>query len=201
MDLLTTGKFIAEKRKGKNLTQAQLAEKLFVSEKTISKWECRKGFPDTSLILPLCEELGISANELLSGRTIAKEEYQSQAENNLMSLISETKKSKVKIAMTIVLVLGTTIPSLILIMLAGLLDTEVWVRALLIGIAMFIILISLLVGCFLDNDYGSFECNNCGHKFVPSFSAYVFGIHTLTRRHLKCPKCGKRTWCKRRLTK
>ena len=68
MDLKVIGEFIKQQRKAKGLTQVELAEKLLVSEKTISKWECGNGFPDTSLILPLCKELDISANELLSGK-------------------------------------------------------------------------------------------------------------------------------------
>ena len=71
MDLKETGLCIKEQRKNKNLTQAELAEKLNVSEKTVSKWECGNGFPDTSIMLPLCEVLEISANELLSGKKLA----------------------------------------------------------------------------------------------------------------------------------
>ena len=67
MDLLKTGKFIADRRKQKKLTQAELANIIGISEKTVSKWECGNGFPDTSLMLPLCEALDISANGLLSG--------------------------------------------------------------------------------------------------------------------------------------
>ena len=84
MDLRISGKFIAEQRKAKGFTQIKLAEILHVSEKTISKWECGNGFPDTTLILPLCEALNISANELLSGKILAREEYREKAEQNLM---------------------------------------------------------------------------------------------------------------------
>ena len=62
MNLKETGLFIKQKRKEKGLTQEDLARKILVSEKTISKWECGNGFPDTSLILPLCQELGTTAN-------------------------------------------------------------------------------------------------------------------------------------------
>ena len=79
MDLSVTGKFISERRKEKGLTQVKLAEKLNVSEKTISKWECGKGFPDTTLILPLCEILENSANELLSAKLLPTDkEYRQQ---------------------------------------------------------------------------------------------------------------------------
>ena len=93
MDLSITGKFIAERRKEKGFTQVKLAEKLNVSEKTISKWECGNGFPDTTLILPLCEALEISANELLSAKLLPTEkEYKQQAEQNLIEM---KKKDKV----------------------------------------------------------------------------------------------------------
>ena len=65
MNLQIIGRFIKEQRKIRGMTQAELAEKICVSEKTISKLECGNGFPDTSLMLPLCKELGITANELL----------------------------------------------------------------------------------------------------------------------------------------
>ena len=67
MDQIRSGRLIAEERKKKGYTQRQLAEKLNISDKTISKWECGNGFPEVSLLLPLCDELGITVNDLLSG--------------------------------------------------------------------------------------------------------------------------------------
>ena len=93
MDLKTTGEFIKKQRKELGLTQIELADKLLVSEKTISKWECGNGFPDTSLILPLCKELNMTANELLSGKRLTTEEYRSQAENNLLTLKAQQEQS------------------------------------------------------------------------------------------------------------
>ena len=93
MDLKQTGSFIQELRKEKKLTQVQLALKLNVSEKTISKWECGKGFPDTSLILPLCTELGISANELLSAKKLPTEkEYKETAEKTIAQIKKEQEE-------------------------------------------------------------------------------------------------------------
>ena len=84
MDLIKIGKFIQQQRKEKNLTQVQLAQKIGVSEKTISKWECGNGFPDTTLMLPLCSALSISANELLSGKLINEnDEYKKLIDGSL----------------------------------------------------------------------------------------------------------------------
>ena len=76
MDQLKIGKFIAECRKQKNLTQMQLAEKLGITDKAISKWERGIAMPDTSIMLELCDILSISVNELLSGEKISMENNQ-----------------------------------------------------------------------------------------------------------------------------
>lgn len=72
MDLIQTGKLIAEIRKEKGLTQEQLANKLFVTKKAVSKWECGKGFPDVSILERLGAELDLSVNELLSGKNLRR---------------------------------------------------------------------------------------------------------------------------------
>lgn len=73
MDNNTTGAFIAQLRKENNLTQKQLAEKLNVTDKAISRWETGKGYPEVSMLIPLCEVLGVSVNELLTGERIEKD--------------------------------------------------------------------------------------------------------------------------------
>lgn len=88
------GKFIAELRKEQGLTQQQLADSLGVSNKTISKWECGNGMPELSLILPLCEILGISINELLSGERLSVDGYSKKAEENIISLMKEKEAIK-----------------------------------------------------------------------------------------------------------
>ena len=88
------GKFIAECRKEKNLTQAQLAEKLNLSYKTIAKWETGRGMPDSSIMLELCNYLGISVNELLSGEHLEEEQYHEKANENIISIAKESDKNK-----------------------------------------------------------------------------------------------------------
>lgn len=86
------GKFIAELRKEKNLTQEQLAEKLGVTSKSISRWENGKTMPDVSLFEPLCKELDITINELLSGEKIDTEKYQEKFEENVLNTINYANK-------------------------------------------------------------------------------------------------------------
>lgn len=96
MDQLKSGKFIAELRKSHGMTQLQLAEKLGVSDKTVSRWECGKGMPELSILMPLCEVLEINVNELLSGEFLTQESYSQKAEENMLNLIQETTENKVK---------------------------------------------------------------------------------------------------------
>ena len=80
------GNFISACRKEKGLTQAQLAEKLNITNRAVSKWETGKSIPDAAIMLDLCKILDISVNELLSGERIAMENYQKRAEENLVEL-------------------------------------------------------------------------------------------------------------------
>lgn len=86
MDSSKVGRFIAECRKSKNMTQAELAKKLNITDRAISKWETGKGMPDSSIMLALCDALGISVNELLSGEKIAPCDYMGKAEENFLNL-------------------------------------------------------------------------------------------------------------------
>ncbi|MCL2756407.1 MAG: helix-turn-helix domain-containing protein [Firmicutes bacterium] len=89
MDTTKIGAFIAEKRKAKGIKQSELAEKLSVTDKAVSKWECGKGIPDSSLMLQLCQNLDISVTELLCGEEISKAEATSRAEENTVMLLKK----------------------------------------------------------------------------------------------------------------
>lgn len=201
MNQIKTGQFIAQIRKEKGMTQTQLADKLFISNKTISKWETGKGMPEVSIMLPLCEELGINVNELLTGEKIPERNYIEKAEENMMNLVHEAQESKKKIilsAMTAGLTLLSAVP---LILVSGIFEMPVWTRAILIAIAVIVIAGGISIACILDREAGAFECKECHNRFVPEFRAYIMGAHTLTKRKLKCPKCGKSTYCKHVMTK
>ena len=88
------GEFLQELRKGKGLTQRELAEQIGISDKTISKWENGNSIPDTSMLLPLCNVLEITVNEFLSCEKILPENYSMKAEENMMALIEENKRTK-----------------------------------------------------------------------------------------------------------
>ncbi len=200
MDRYAIGNFIMEQRKKKKLTQLQLAQKLNVSEKTISKWECGRGLPDPSLIMPLCKELDIDANELLSGKKLS-EDYKENAEENLLTLLQEKQDSKRKILLSALVALLVVLPCLVLIGIVSFVNMpDVW-RYIIIVICLVVILSACLVAGYIENDAGYFECKHCKTRFKPSYKAYILGVHSLTTRQLKCPHCGKVSFCKKRLTK
>lgn len=201
MDQVRIGKFIADERKRKDYTQRMLADKLGISDKTVSKWERGNGFPEVSLLLPLCSELDISVNELLAGERVSEEEYRKKAEENMLNLVQEAQESRKKIilsALTVGLAIFASVP---LIMIAGLLEMEVWIRAILICIAFVVMIGGIAIACVLDRDAGAFECPECGERFVPDMREYVMGAHTITKRRLKCPNCGAVKYCRHVMTR
>lgn len=129
------GNFIKEKRKEKNLTQEELAAKLGVSNRTISKWENGNGMPDYSIILDLCNKLDISINELLSGEEIKEENYQSMLEANMLKTIDYNNKKRNKKNL----------------------------KTSLITIAILVVLISIGYRSLLINGYTTFK-NNIGYS-------------------------------------
>lgn len=86
------GKFIAESRKMKKMTQNELAEKLGVTDKSVSNWENGRNMPDLSIFKPLCELLDITINDLISGEKVSKDNYQEKLEENIISTIDYTNK-------------------------------------------------------------------------------------------------------------
>lgn len=95
MDQEKIGRFIAKCRKEKNMTQEQLAENLGITDRAVSKWERAKSMPDLSLFKPLCNELGITINELMSGEKVDKSNYQNKLEENMVNVLNDMdKKSK-----------------------------------------------------------------------------------------------------------
>jgi transcriptional regulator with XRE-family HTH domain len=200
MDQVKIGKFISQMRKEKGLTQKQLGEELLISDKTVSKWETGKGMPEVSLMLPLCEKLGINVNELLTGERIPDEDYKKKAEENIMNIMREKEESIRKIIVSVIAGVTGILAGCTLILVSGVFNMETWQRGLLLAIGIIVMIGGIAVAAIEDMTTGTYECKYCGTRFVPSAASYLFGVHTITRRSLTCPKCGKRSYCKRRLT-
>lgn len=201
MNQIQIGRFIAERRKANNLTQRQLADQLSISDRTVSKWECGKGLPEVSLMLPLCEILHITVNDLLSGEKISETDYQRRAEENMKDLIRENEENKKRMMLSVVCVTLTVISVCALLVIASFLVLPAIIRIALIVFAAVTAVIGIGAAAVLDREAGTFECPHCKTLFVPSMSEYVKSYHTFTRRRLTCPECGKTGLCRHRVVR
>lgn len=202
MDQVKIGNFIKECRKELGITQYELADKLNVSFKTISKWECGKGLPDVSLLLPLCNELKTSVNELLSGERLLNEEYKEKAEDNLIDIIKkEREENKKKIMIEVLIGIPCIVSILSLFIMAGLLNIEDYQRIIMLVIGFICVCCSVIGLSILDRNIGYYECKHCKERFIPTFGCYINGLHGITWRRLRCPSCGKVSNCRKKLNK
>lgn len=195
MDQVKIGNFIKALRKEKGYTQDQLANKLHVSPKTISKWECGKGISEASLMVSLCAELGITINELLSGCHLVEADYKSRAEENLLLTLIEKKDNK--LLLTVQLILGSVLIAsvLTLVLLASLLSIDQTLRIVLIIIVLVIMILGISCLCVLDVHTGYYKCPKCGETFVPTIKQYIISVHNFSKRKLTCPHCKEKHWC------
>lgn len=201
MNQMKIGKFIADTRKERNMTQQQLADALSISNKTVSKWECGRGLPEVSLILPLCETLQITVNDLLTGARVAEVDYQRKAEENMMDLMQENQENKKRMALSIICGVITIIAVCSLVIIAAYIEMPTVARIAVIAFAILTAVVGIGTAAMLEIKAGYFECPHCKERFVPTMSEYVKGYHTLTKRKLTCPACGKRAMCKHRIVR
>ena len=198
MDYKKIGNFIMTERKAKNLTQSKLAEKLFVSEKTISKWENGNGIPETNILPKICELFEITLNELLSGERISSENYQNKAEEQLLELQKQKEIYDKKLFVNYIVISLLSLTLLIsLTFIASFLEMKNWLR---ISIIVFAFVVSITGLCFalkIEQTMGYYECEKCNHKHISTYSQVFFAPHIGLKRYLKCPHCGKKTWNKK----
>ena len=202
MNQIKIGEFISSQRKMKNLTQAALAEKLGITDRAVSKWERGKGLPDVSLMLDLCEILGITVNELLCGEEINMENKNQKNEELLLDMAKELEKKNKTIwsSMWAIMIVSMTALFAGIFIVAFLIPEGIVQLVAILGIC-----IIFLIPCFyalkLEISVGAYKCKNCGYEIVPTYKEAMMAMHRRFTRHLMCPKCNKRTWCKKILKK
>ena len=198
MDQLKIGKFIAECRKQKKLTQMQLAERLNITDKAISKWERGLAMPDTSIMLELCDILGVSVNELLYGEKIEMENKEQKNKQLLlyMSKEIEQKNKTIWSAMWVIMIVSITALFASIFIAAFVVPEGVWQLVTILGAC-----VLFFIPCFyalkLEVSVGAYKCKNCGYEIVPTYKEALNAMHLGTTRYLKCPNCNQRTWCKK----
>ena len=198
MDQVKIGRFIADRRKRANLTQMQLAEKLNITDRAISKWENGKSLPDSSIMLELCDVLGISVNDLLSGEVVTMENYNKEIEKNLLDMIKQKEQADKRLAAAEVFIgITATIVLFALVFVAAFVQMETWLKIALI-VSGFIL---FLAGCFyalrFEQVAGYYMCKHCKHSYVPTYKAVSMAMHMGRTRYMRCPQCGKKSWQKK----
>ena len=202
MDQVKIGKFIADRRKKANYTQMQLAEKLGITDRAISKWETGKTLPDSSIMLELCGILGITVNDLLTGEVVIMDNYNKEMENNLLEIIKQKEEADRRL-LRLELVLGAIalLPLLAAVVIALLVPMEEWQADLLVMLSLIPLLIAVPFAIKIEQKAGYYECKECGHRYVPKYASVFFAMHVHTTRYMRCPKCSKKSWQKKVLTK
>lgn len=203
MDQIKIGKFIASCRKEKKLTQAQLAEKLGITDRAVSKWETGKCLPDASLMPELCEHLGISINDLFNGRRVTMENYKEAAEAAMLQLKkNEEQKNRMLLILEIVIGTSATISFLFMVFVASLMpDLPAFFRILIIVIGLIQLAVCIYFALKIETKAGYYKCEECGNTYVPEFRDVVMAMHKGRDRKMTCPCCGKKCWQKKVISK
>lgn len=202
MDQIKIGKFISKCRKEKNLTQMQLAEKLGITDRAISKWETGKSLPDSSIMLELCEILGITVNDLLSGEVVTMSNYNEKLEKNLISMIKEKERADKRL-LSMEIFIGVLVSAILisLMLTAAYVQMADWLRVCLIVVGFVVFAIGIAYAVKIEQTAGYYECARCGHKYVPTLGNMVWSMHMGRTRFMKCPECGKKSWQKKVISK
>ena len=201
MDQMRIGQFIAEKRKAAGLTQMQLAEKLGITDRAVSKWETGKSLPDASIMVELCALLGITVNDLLCGEVVSMENYREQNEKNLLEMVRQKEEADKRL-LAMEIVIGLLSAVFLSAMLAiGIvfmtMEKPIWVFFLLVGIGILQFLVCVLFALRIEQVAGYYECRECGNRYIPSYGEVTMAMHAGRTRYMKCPKCGKKSWQKK----
>ena len=202
MDQIKIGKFIQEKRKEKKLTQSDLAEKLNITDRAISKWENGICMPDSGIIPELCEILDITINDLFSGEVVDMKDNEKKLEKNLLEM-TQLKQEKDKQLLNFEILIGVLSCIILLgsVLVATCVEMKEVYKVLLIVAGFVPFIIGMIYALRIEQIAGYYECNNCHYKYVPTYKNVLFAMHVFRTRYMKCPKCGKNSWNKKVINK
>lgn len=198
MDQIKIGTFISKKRKEQKLTQSELADKLNITDRAISKWENGVCLPDASIMHELCDILEITINDLFSGEIVDMKDNEKKLEENLLE-ITKLKEEKDRQLLNMEIVIGyiSSITFLTLIFVASYIKMPLWISILLIVIGSIIFAVGMANAIKIEQVAGYYECSNCKHKYIPSYQSVFWAMHIGRTRKMKCPKCHEKCWHKK----
>ena len=199
MDLKKIGKFIAENRKKAGFSQESLAEELDISNRSVSKWERGICLPETTKMPELCKLFNITINDLFSGEIVDMKNNEKKVDENLLALAAEKEqKDKQLLALEWALgFLGLAVLFAMVIPAAFIAETNQVLAAIMIALGFIIMMVAFFFALKIEQIAGYYKCAKCGHKHVPTFGAVFLAMHMGRTRHLRCPKCGEKSWQKK----
>lgn len=202
MDQIKIGKFIQQKRKESGLTQYELAERLNVSDRAVSKWENGNCIPDVSNIQELCKILNITINDLFSGCIVDMKDNEKKLEENLLEMI-RIKEQRDRELLILETFIGVTVSIIMFlcIMIASFVQMDNWIRILLIVFGVIPFVIGICYAIRIEQIAGYYECSNCNYKYIPTYKSVLFSMHFNRTRKMKCPNCNKKSWHKKVISK
>lgn len=154
-----------------------------------------------SLMLPLCDILNITVNDLLSGKKVSEVDYQKKAEENMINVMKENEENKKRMVLSIICGVITIIAVCSLVVIASYIEMPTIARIAIIAFSIITAAVGIGVAAQLEIKAGYYECPHCKALFVPTMGEYVKGYHTITKRRLICPECGKTGMCKHRVVR
>jgi transcriptional regulator with XRE-family HTH domain len=202
MDQIKIGKFIAERRRAAGYTQMELAEKLLITDRAVSKWETGKSLPDSSIMLELCGLLKITVNDLLSGEVVIMDNYNEKLENNLIEMVKQ-KEAADKRLLHLEILVGILcilfwVPCIII---SCLFDIEEWLKVVLILCGLLPLLIAMPFMIKIEQTAGYYQCAHCKHKHIPEYKSVFMAMHVGRTRYMICPNCKKKSWQRKTISK
>lgn len=201
MDQVKIGNFIKQKRKEKKITQSELAEKLNVTDRAISKWENGICMPDSGIIAELCKILSITINDLFSGEVVDMKDSEKRLEKNLLEII-KIKEQKDKQLLSLEIFIGILVSIILFacVFVASFAKIKDIYRLLLIIVGFIPFIIGVAYCLRIEQTAGYYECEKCHHKYIPTYQSVFWAQHLGRTRKMKCPKCGKKSWNKKVLS-
>ena len=141
-------------------------------------------------------------NELLSGEMIEMEKYNENVEKNLLDMVKQKEENdRMLLRMEVLIGIISVLPLLILTVVVLIVPMEEWVAEIIIGTSVIPILIAAPFALKIEQIAGYYECKKCHHKYVPTYKAVFAAMHYGRTRYMKCPKCNKRSWQKKVVSK
>lgn len=204
IDQIKIGKFIAEKRKEKQLTQMEIANMLNITDRAVSKWERGLSLPDSGIMLQLCTILGITVNELLTGSEIYADNDKETAANIIVEMKKkEEEANRYLLHLEWIICIISLISFLVILFTASYLFAGIntILAAVLTVFAFGIFAFGIYHALKIERNAGYYECKCCHYRYIPNVGAVIAAPHVGRTRYMKCPSCGERSWQKKVLSK